>query len=185
MLFKKLQKSQSMCMWKETRPSTEHVFVWKTNKRKRETQDRQAGFPPVRPIKRPWYFPEFSLIPNQFSLKNPSFGKTRKLFNKVPTISTYKKKLVKCPIKYNGFRKKMKISVFGTVCKSVYLCTLAKTNISFDTKSDWKFPQVLEVTIFFPHFRDQGWKSLFYPDFPDWKKFTDFSLNSLIGGNPD
>ena len=26
---------------------------------------------------------------------------------------------------------------------------------------------------------------LFSPDFPDWKKSSKFSLNSLIGGNPD
>ena len=25
----------------------------------------------------------------------------------------------------------------------------------------------------------------FFPDFPDWKKSSKFSLNSLIGGNPD
>ena len=25
---------------------------------------------------------------------------------------------------------------------------------------------------------------IFYPDFPDWKKSSKFSLNSLIGGNP-
>ena len=26
---------------------------------------------------------------------------------------------------------------------------------------------------------------LFFPDFPDWKKPSKFSLNSLIGGNPE
>ena len=25
----------------------------------------------------------------------------------------------------------------------------------------------------------------FFPDFPDWKKSSKFSLNSLIGGNPE
>ena len=27
-------------------------------------------------------------------------------------------------------------------------------------------------------------KTLFFPDFPDWKKSSEISLNSLIGGNP-
>ena len=35
---------------------------------------------------------------------------------------------------------------------------------------------------FFPDF---GWNPVFFPDFPDWKKSSKFSLNSLIGGNPD
>ena len=28
-------------------------------------------------------------------------------------------------------------------------------------------------------------KTLFFPDFPDWKKSSEISLNSLIGGNPE
>ena len=34
---------------------------------------------------------------------------------------------------------------------------------------------------FFP---DCAWKPLFFPDFPDWKKLSNFSLISLISGNP-
>ena len=37
------------------------------------------------------------------------------------------------------------------------------------------------IWIFFPDF---GWKIPVFPDFPDWKKSSKFSLNSLIGRNP-
>ena len=43
----------------------------------------------------------------------------------------------------------------------------------FENSLEKKFPDLK----FFPDF---GWKTRFFPDFPDWKKSSKFSLNSLL-----
>ena len=60
-----------------------------------------------------------------------------------------------------------------TVLKNIFLRFIGLKGL----KMVWK--KVPWFQIFFPDF---GWKTLF---FPDWKKSSKFSLNSLIGGNPD
>ena len=65
-----------------------------------------------------------------------------------------------------------------TVLKNIFLRFIGLKGLKwFGKKVPW-------FEIFFPDF---GWKPLFFPDFPDWKKSSKFSLNSLIsliGGNP-
>ena len=62
-----------------------------------------------------------------------------------------------------------------TVLKNIFLRFIGLKGL----KMVWKKSSL--IWNFFPWF----WlKNPFFPDFPDWKKSSKFSLNSLIGGNP-